>query len=337
MNNIDSKFISDIHKEAWKLQNLKGPIDYSKKFNEEGIMIPDFELNTKSFEELLYNKDYNFTPLTIKNYVSRYNRLQAYNILQNLHDSKKTMKLICAWYNTLHSIKTILGFVCSYIKILPINYRKQVTDLDSYTNLMLYLTAIQHYISNKEYYNMSVNESKNWVKLHILNQIVEHTKEIKDYYNYIMFYLFLKVCPLRTDLKTVKIKNYDITKDNFIDISNNVIIFNKIFKQKNKKLTFLFPEHLKHELESYLKTRRDKESDYLFPIKRDFSKQFNKNMNFYYHLLYPNTPKNLTIQLIRKVIASETQTNNPAELYELARNMGHSLKIHKEVYTKPIN
>lgn len=332
MTESDITFIKNIHKEAWKLQQLKGDINYYNKF-QEGITIPDFELTQKSFEELLCNKKYNFSPLTIKNYMSRYNKLMSYQIISNLYDSKKTMELLSSYYPKLHCIKTFLGFICSFIKIIPVNYRHKIIDLENYTNLLVYLTAIQHYISIKERHRMSVNETKNWVKLHILHKIIDYTKETKDYYNYILFYLYLKVCPLRTDLKTVKIKNFDSLKDNFID--GDKLVFNRIFKQKNKKLTFTIPNHLLPFIELYFQNRRDKDSEYLFPKNSSFSKQFNQNINFYYHLLYPNDSKNLTMQLIRKIIASETSINTPSELYSLATNMGHSVKIHQEVYVKP--
>jgi hypothetical protein len=218
-------------------------------------------------------------------------------------------------------------------------YKNVVTSVCKYLNLKnivrdVYLKELKmlsdNYLKLREKNVKNEKEEKNWVDY----------EELKDYciqllsesvnQDALMIASYILMPPVRNDWCSVKIKNYDKEKDNFIILNENKLILNH-YKTSKKygKIDFLLPKTYLTYLNTYL-TSIDNDQEFLFTTKTN-KEQFKKN-NFSKKLVrlfkkrFPN--KNINIQLLRKIFSSQVEKQSLESVRKISQVMGHSLVEH---------
>lgn len=146
----------------------------------------------------------------------------------------------------------------------------------------------------------------------------------KDIDSFIPLYLQM-ICTVRTDFKSIKIKNYNPEKDNYINLKKKQIVFNS--RTKN---TCAYTHILTNENLSYIKTFIEdaiKKRDYLFVNKFGNPMSSSCYTKFITRCFRDNCFTILTINDIRHVIVSEAFSGmiNNKEIKEQCEKLGHSL------------
>ena len=153
----------------------------------------------------------------------------------------------------------------------------------------------------------------------------------KDYNCFVALYMQLQY-PLRSDFKSVKIRNYNKSTDNYLDLQKNTLVFNKRTK-KDDFITFDISEDLQH-IRDYINTiLEDEDREYLFVntqgnrIESDYSK-------FLERCCRKHKLPNLTINDFRHIYVTRF-IGNSIDVEEIKRHnkkLGHSLEVALKFY-----
>lgn len=193
-------------------------------------------------------------------HVNLNSRKAYFNILQNftennLLDYKNTIELI-------ENKKNKMG------KIISISTKKNYfSTIISYFTLILNEDTIKKKYGKKyDEYSKKIEETPN-KKLYIsYDKLMEKIMSIKDndYNTFVPLFLQCKFA-LRSDFRTVKVRNFNRSIDNFIDLNTHSLIFNKRTK-KHDYIRFDLKKELKEKYEYIIPYINEviKSRDYLF-------------------------------------------------------------------------
>ena len=270
---------------------------------------------------------------TYKNYKSSYNTLTKLNILNNLNDTQHTFDTLLNFHYTPETIYTFIKCIVFYIRLLPPVLRKEVVTQEAYQIYAISLNVLKLYKQLIDKKTLTNTEKDNWVTLQALEKVLNNLLVYRPLY--IVLYCFLYICPLRSDIVTVKTKNYNPEVDNFIDINTGIIVFNTLIKTKGS-MVFKLTEKDITVFKAHLATTTPTE-EYLVPNKtaKTFSSWFRYEMAKELQKIGLGNKK-IGIQMLRKILATEkTHTfKSPTELLQFIKSMNHTLHEHMTYYVK---
>jgi integrase len=300
----------------------------------------------------------NLSNETIKTYNKMINKINKdMNIKNNnyfINNFDDVIKYIKDKYKNNGSQITIISSIM-YILNNDDTINKKITNeyIQKYREL---LNENRLIIQNNKKDNKKNNKEKeNWISLEelqnilysnfdkIKNILLNKTKYIlneelfNQIQNTVILSLYILIEPRRSEYIKLKYKNYDVDKDNYVDINNKKMVLNsyKTDKSYNKFETKL-SRNILNSLENYIKFRihnnLDK-SDYLFTTfdnKNIDNSQLAKRLN-------KIIGKNISVSMIRKIYLSDTYLKNLDDIKkinETSKNMGNSINTILNNYIK---
>lgn len=204
------------------------------------------------------------------------------------------------------------------------------------------LNKISHYHSYLSEQKKSKNQEENWItqdelklKLDELRTKSYHLMKFKKLDNeqkirlrdFIILCLYTMIEPRRLqDYIFMKFRNYsDEEKDNYIDIDNNKLVFNKYKTSRiYGKQTIDIPKKMSVILKKYIKLISDNKLDYLL-FDSNFEKLTAPKLNYIINKIFG---KSVSVNNIRHSYISEVVLKNMpklTKLEEISKNMGHSV------------
>lgn len=295
----------------------------------------DSSIKNTSFDTLYENcNSVSLGSDTYKNYKSSYNTLKKLNILDNLNDTQKTFNILLNFHYTPETIYTFIKTIVFYIRLLPPCLRKNIVSQNAYQDYTISLNVLKLYKELIDKKELTHNEKENWVTLQALKKILNNLPIYRPLY--IVLYSFLYICPLRSDIVTVKIRNYNPEVDNFIDINSGILVFNTLIKTKGSMIFDLKQKDIEI-FKNYIATTGTNE--YLVPNKntKNFSNWFRRELSKEIQKIGLGDKK-VGIQMLRKILATEkTHTfKSPTELLQFIKSMNHSKHGHFLSYVKKL-
>jgi integrase len=209
--------------------------------------------------------------------------------------------------------------------------------------------------NNKKDNKKNDKEQKNWISLielhHIFRQNYNKIKDIllnkvnyilneelfNQIQNTVLLSLYIMMEPRRSEYIKLKYKNYDINKDNYIDIINKKMGLNQYKTDKkydkfeidlNKKIYEILNNYINFKIRNKLDI-----SDYLFTTfnnKNIDNSQLAKRLN-------KIIGKNISVSMIRKIYLSDIygdDLNQIKKLSNTSKNMGNSINTIINNYIK---
>lgn len=210
---------------------------------------------------------------------------------------------------------------------------KEIQNWVSFQEIEQYLETMQENLDSTYTELMKIQQnSKRYAKVE--KQYIKNLKESAILACYVL------IPPIRNDWPSVKVKNFDETKDNFVQLNNEKVqklVLNdyktfKIYGQIKIPIT----AGLSKILNKYIDCNTPTNSDYLFtPTKND--RYSNSNFSKYLvRIMKRNFPgKNINIQMLRKIYTSSEKFESVQKSKEIAKCMGHSFEQHFLYYKKP--
>ena len=282
------------------------------------------EILTKKLKE----KRPNITDSSIKTYIS--NLISVNKKLNGKHDvdfynhTAPIFKYIEEEMNSLQTKKTLLSAL--YI----------ITDIKEYREKMIeYCNAV-----NKNYKEQKLNDKQKEHRItfdEVKSKVEESLNNLKNNPTLENYKLYLSSAfssgiyspPRRSEFCNVKIRDYDIDKDNYL--LKKKIIFNQ-YKTSKKygSQTYDIPNEILPILRKYLKVNT---SDYLFPKTDNKTVMNNSDYN---RILNKSFGKTISVDALRSIYLSEKYHNIPAynEMADTATKMGHNLNTAIVSYVK---
>lgn len=186
----------------------------------------------------------------------------------------------------------------------------------------------------------SINQNENWMSydniLKIYNNLENDVKhlfkktsindnEYQELQNYVILSCYILIHPRRLlDWSEMKKINYDVNKDNYIDLKNKKFVFNKYKTSKfYGKQEVDIPKKLFNIIKKFIKYNNN-QSDYLFI---DFNKnqltptKLNQRLNKIFN-------KKIGVSMLRHIYISDNVLKDMPKLEKLeniARDMGHNV------------
>lgn len=282
------------------------------------------ELITKKLKE---NRP-NITDSSVKTYVS--NLISVNKKLNGSHDldfynhTAPILKYIEDEMNSLQTKKTLLSalFIITQEKV----YRDKMIE---YCNQVNNKYKEQKLTNRQKEHRITFDEVKSKVEENLNN--LKNNPTLENYKLYLagVFSSGIYSPPRRSEFCNVKIKDYDIDKDNYL--LKKKIIFNQ-YKTSKKygSQTYDIPNEILPILRKYLKVNS---SDYLFPKTDNKTVMNNSDYN---RLLQKCFGKNISVDALRSIFLSEKYKNIPAynEMADTATKMGNSIETAIVSYVK---
>jgi integrase len=276
----------------------------------------------------LKEKRPNITDSSIKTYISNLvsinKKLNGKHEIEFYNNTAPILKYIEEEMNSLQTKKTLLSAL--YI----------ITDIKEYREKMIeYCNHV-----NSKYKEQKLNDKQKEHRIsfeEVKSKVEENLNNLKNNPTLENFKLYLASAfssgiyspPRRSEFCNVKIKDYDIDKDNYL--LKKKIIFNQ-YKTSKKygSQTYDIPVEILPILRKYLKVNT---SDYLFPKTDNKTVMNNSDYN---RLLQKAFGKNISVDALRSIFLSEKYKNLPAynEMVDTATKMGHNLNTAMVDYVK---
>ena len=284
-------------------------------------------------------------------YLMNIRKMDEYGMLRNVNEAEETIKAMEEHYSRV-TIKRNIFALASLLRQLELyefnglfekNYKlEEKTDLEKG-----YRILGDCYDVKKERGVKSEKQEKNWMTreelLKVLYKCKEELKKLgrKATRNEIQFYVALSLLvnqnALRNDFSSVKIRNYNVEVDNYLDVCRGVFVFNnfKTAREWNSRQEYVVKEEAKEALEMLLNERKEDE-EWLFMdskgcmmTKNNFGKLMILNMQ-------RKTGKSVGSQMIRNIqVTHENKSGMKiGEKMEMARQMMHSAITAEKVYNK---
>lgn len=303
----------------------------------------------------ILNNEYNksLSEQTLKNY-SHYLK-KIYNVFNNdnnfeseffITDYKNIIKYIDDNIKNIGSQKSYIASILNLLRLF--NSKKDEYIKNIYSEYMNKKAKI--YDDDKLEQNKNNNEKKNWLSIDDINKIYNdfHNK----YYNYffvkdlnksmydnlqdlIIISLYTLIEPRRLkDYYLMKIKNYDIDKDNYIDIKNKKMVIND-FKTSRYKGPFVLKFKGNEELFKLLKLfieKKNNNSDYL--LNNIYDKNLSQvSLNQRLNKIFD---KKISVNMLRKIFLSNVfkDLEPIKQINNITNNMGTSFKEALKSYIK---
>ena len=270
---------------------------------------------------------------------------------------KSLTSYISTLYNLPKKIKSELSIdffyykmnqILNYLKTKPPRSRKSIlsplvvlTDLEEYKTMMK--SDIEEYNEDIKNQIKTPKENLNWIEW---NEVLKINNDLKFYFNgglkkndmnndlfkkmneYVLLSFFVYFPPRRgMDYATMKFKNYDIHKNNYVDLKKKNMTFNeyKTFDKYGTQ-TFDLPIELSKILNQWTKliNKYNNENDYVIITKSQGSVDITKIFNEIFK------PKKVSVNMLRHSYLTNfysTQNKMPdlITMEELAKKLGHSL------------
>ena len=276
----------------------------------------------------LKEKRPHITESSVKTYVSNLvsinKKLNGKHELDFYHHTAPILKYIEEEMNSLQTKKTLLSAL--YI----------ITQIKEYRDKMIeYCNAV-----NKNYKEQKLNDKQKEHRItfdEVKSKVEENLNNLKNNPTLENYKLYLASAfssgiyspPRRSEFCNVKIKDYDIDKDNYL--LKKKIIFNQ-YKTSKKfgSQTYDIANEILPILKKYLKVNN---SDYLFPKTDNKTVMNNSDYN---RLLNRAFGKNISVDALRSIYLSHKYKDIPSynDMEETATKMGHSLNTSIMDYVK---
>jgi len=270
----------------------------------------------------------NTTNSTARTYLSRYSTWIKKDIDFTNPD------LFIKELNNLYAAETTRGHITAataYIQSLNPEERIKVfgdnpDTLLYYSNTTTLLCAYN--MELKKTGEMTPKEKENWITFKEL----ENCLDLLVGQERLVLMLFLRVGALRTDYCTIKINNEDKNIDNYLNEDNGTFVFNELVKTK-KKLELKIDDITFREIMRFI--QRNTKRDYLFLNKKG-NPFDNVSFGNYIKRFMKNIGKNIGIQMIRKIVATEQnkEIQFPETIIYNTKNMGHTPGYGTDYYAK---
>lgn len=300
----------------------------------------------------------NLSNETIKTYNKMINKINKdMNIKNNnyfINNFDDVIKYIKDKYENIGSQITIISSIM-YILNNDDTINKKITNeyIQKYRELLNENRLIIQ--NDKKNNEKNEKEKENWISLielhHIFRQNYNKFKDIllnkvnyvlneelfNQIQNTVLLSLYIMMEPRRSEYIKLKYKNYDINKDNYIDIINKKMGLNQYKTDKsydkfeidlNKKIYEILNNYINFRIHNKL----DK-TDYLFTTfdnKNIDNSQLAKRLN-------KIIGKNISVSMIRKIYLSDIygdDLNQIKKLSNTSKNMGNSINTIINNYIK---
>lgn len=270
----------------------------------------------------------NISNSTVKTYLSKYSSWIKKDI--DFTNPDLFIEKLAKLY-TAETARTHITAATAYIQSLSPEERIQVFG-DNPDTLMYYSTTTTllsaYNMRLKKTGEMTPKEKENWMTFKEL----ENCLDLLVNQERLVLMLYLRVGALRTDYCTIKIYNEDKTKDNYFDQDTRTFVFNELVKTK-KKLESKIDDVTYREIIRFI--QRNTKRDYLF-LNESGEPFDNTSFGNYIKKFMNSIGKNIGIQMIRKIVATEQnkEVQFPETLSNNAKNMGHGQGYSTDYYTK---
>lgn len=285
------------------------------------------ELKELIIKKLKENRP-NITDSSIKTYVS--NLVSVNKKLNGSHDldfykhTAPILKYIEEEMVSLQTKKTLLSAL--YIITQEKVYRDKMIE---YCNQVNNKYKEQKLSDKQKDYRITFDEVKSKVEEALNNLKNNPTLENYKLYLASVFSSGIYSPPRRSEFCNVKIKDYDIDKENYL--LKKKIIFNQ-YKTSKKfgSQTYDIPNEVLPILRKYLKVNT---SDYLFPKADNKTVMNNTDYN---RILQKVFGKSLSVDALRSIYLSNKYKDVPAytDMLDTATKMGHSIQTGLVDYVK---
>lgn len=229
----------------------------------------------------------NLTTGSKKQYVDNFKRLY-YALDKDTFDAKKLEDYLNSKYSAMNTKTSYLNVV-RWI-VVTLDMPEKMSILDYFNRLVIQRDSKREERSTDK----TDKEETNWINLPELIEKKEQIKSRDKRYHFILTF-FTDLPPMRSDIRTVKCRNFDESKDNYY--KDGVLYFNTRVKQnRDKKMSFDI-SFMKEFVDNYIKSHKH---DYLIGRKydsTDFSKYLGETSLKYFG-------KRLSIQMLRKIYLS---------------------------------
>lgn len=218
-------------------------------------------------------------------------------------------------------------------------------DWASVRNVFLQITKLERLkvdtIVDKQ--EKSSREVANWIDLpDLISKFDEYFQvkpmpESRQYQVYLMALMHLKQASIRNDYRTLKLFEYDIERDNYIDWDSGKIIFNKY---KNCKQMGMIVHDISDvvfsEISTMRKLRKSENCNLLFvnTKKEEMSSAaYSKMLSSLFEKI---STKTIGSQMLRKITVSYERRNDltPSQNSNLSNLMMHSENVSRRMYRK---
>ena len=295
---------------------------------------------------------------TTKTYNKMINKLKKdMNIKNNNYFINNFNDVITYIKDKYHNIGSQITLISSIIYILNNDDTLNNIFVNDYIQKYRELLNENRLIiqNNKKDNKKNDKEQKNWISLielhHIFRQNYNKIKDIllnkvnyvlneelfNQIQNTVLLSLYIMMEPRRSEYIKLKYKNYDINKDNYIDIINKKMGLNQYKTDKkydkfeidlNKKIYEILNNYINFKIRNKLDI-----SDYLFTTfnnKNIDNSQLAKRLN-------KIIGKNISVSMIRKIYLSDIygdDLNQIKKLSNTSKNMGNSINTIINNYIK---
>lgn len=273
--------------------------------------------------------------------------MAEYKNIQEFMNSEKDVKYFEKRVSTYRAIDENWDNLLEYFKKLDCKDNTKETKLAYCLKVLRYynqdITKIEEYrnlIKDRYKALKDTSESKE-KKVQMFNEYEKNIHSLKEKYgdnlskysvnDKIIIESLINEYTIRCAIASVKFKNFDVEKDNYIDVPNSKIVYNDT---KNGSIIekILSPEFI-NLITSQITSKVDI-GDYIIFMPNVMNSRKHRENNFS-KLVKKLTGSN--VSHFRKVIENEKleETNDIDERVNIIRNNGHSVRTHIESYKKP--
>jgi len=323
------------------ISNLNNTLDNLLESINKKKAIPLASLTLKSYKSRLNNliidfNLYNNNNIYLKFFINNYDDIINY-LNKNIENNASKISYIS-------SILFIILFFDDnkYIENIRIKYQNKIKELRDNINS----------VKNNE---KNDKESENWIDYNELKNIFDDNYnkyiniindkkivKINDYYdiqNMVIFSFYILIEPVRShELVSLKYKDYNKDKDNYIDIKNKKLIFNYFKTSKSKKQAIIDlkdNDKLINLIKSFIlfKNNNGFNIEYLFN-SNDGTQIDNSQIVRRLNII---TGKKISSSMIRKIYLSHKYGDNLDMINNInntAKNMMNSVNVITKNYIK---
>jgi hypothetical protein len=266
-------------------------------------------------------------------------------ITECMHPENFIMKLRDIY--TLNTIAKLLACINVFFRNCTPKEKKIIIGNDwiRIRNIFLQITKLERLkvdaIVDKQ--EKSIREVANWIDLpDLISKFDDYfqtkpTPESRQYQAYLMAFMHLKQASIRNDYRTLKLFEYDVEKDNYIDWDNGKIVFNRYKNCKHMgRIVHDISDTVYAEISTMRKLRESENCNLLF-INTKKEEMSSAAYSIMLSSLFEKiTTKNIGSQMLRKITVSYERRNEltPSQNSNLSNLMMHNENTSKRTYRK---
>ncbi len=247
-----------------------------------------------------------------------------------------------------------LSGLLTIINILMMNCKPEEKEIlfgkewRRYRDIYISISKIERERLNKisDTQTKTEREIKNWIEYPELIKLVDEyykdipKKESDEYQKYMLIQLHLRQASIRNDYRTVKLFDYNVETDNYIDWEEGIFVFNKYKNVKSLgRITSKIRDEILPIISNIREIRKSQKCNMLVYLK-DGEEYREMTSNGYSSLLKRKletiTGKTIGSQMLRKIVVSYTRRGEMPyiESKEFSQKMMHSEGVSKRTYRK---